>query len=179
MPHRPVYREDKETTKLRIVFDASAHAPNHLSLNDHLEVGDNLLPDILTILLNFRVAQIAITADIEKAFLQILLHKNERDSHRFLWFAEPLNNVKDLPPVKTYRMTRVTFGVTCSPYLLGATILRVIEEAKQRYQRTSDLLRTSFYMDDLVLSVDDESTAMNVFREANLIFKCASMNLRK
>lgn len=76
-------------------------------------------------------------------------------------------------------MTRVTFGVTCSPYLLGATILRVIEEAKQRYQRTSDLLRTSFYMDDLVLSVDDESTAMNVFREANLIFKCASMNLRK
>ncbi|KAG5866658.1 hypothetical protein JTB14_018603 [Gonioctena quinquepunctata] len=36
MPHRPVYREDKTTTKLRVVFDASAHAPGFASLNELL-----------------------------------------------------------------------------------------------------------------------------------------------
>ncbi|XP_055857840.1 uncharacterized protein LOC129920546 [Episyrphus balteatus] len=64
MPRRPVYREDKETTKLRIVFDASAHDSNQYSLNQQLEVGNNLLPDIITILLNFRIGKIALTTDI-------------------------------------------------------------------------------------------------------------------
>lgn len=65
LPHRPVYRNDKETTKLRIIFDASAHAPNHSSLNDVLEVGENYLPYLLVILLNFRVGKFGIIADIE------------------------------------------------------------------------------------------------------------------
>ncbi|XP_036332225.1 uncharacterized protein LOC118743567 [Rhagoletis pomonella] len=34
MPHRPVYREDKATTKMRIVFDASSSEPGFLSLNN-------------------------------------------------------------------------------------------------------------------------------------------------
>ncbi|KAG5868467.1 hypothetical protein JTB14_035358 [Gonioctena quinquepunctata] len=40
MPHRPVYREDKTTTKLRVVFDASAHAPGFASLNELLNPDD-------------------------------------------------------------------------------------------------------------------------------------------
>ncbi|XP_055914411.1 uncharacterized protein LOC129947754 [Eupeodes corollae] len=179
MPHRPVYREDKETTKLRIVFDASAHASNQYSLNQHLEVGNNLLPDIITILLNFRIGKIALTADIEKAFLQIMLHPKDRDSHRFIWFSDKLNNVDNLPDIKVFRMTRVTFGVTCSPGLLAVTIIKAIKEAEQTYPRTCALLLKSFYVDDLVCSVDEEIDAVKIQKEANIILKSASMNLCK
>ncbi|KAJ8956190.1 hypothetical protein NQ318_020742 [Aromia moschata] len=37
MPHRAVYRDDKDTSKIRVVFDASAHAPGLPSLNDVLQ----------------------------------------------------------------------------------------------------------------------------------------------
>ncbi|KAB0790343.1 hypothetical protein PPYR_15316, partial [Photinus pyralis] len=66
MPHRAVYRDDKDTSKLRIVFDASAHAPGMPSLNDVLLQGENLVPFLLRILMNFRVGRVAFTADIEK-----------------------------------------------------------------------------------------------------------------
>ncbi|XP_055906234.1 uncharacterized protein LOC129941590 isoform X1 [Eupeodes corollae] len=196
LPHRPVYREDKETTKLRIVFDASAHAPNYLSLNDVLEVGENFLTDLLLILLNFRVGKVGLISDIEKAFLQIMLKPSDRDSHRFLWFAQKIVNEKILPAVITYRMTRLTFGVKSSPYILGGMIQELIKEAllkfqdqcasangsdeeMERYRFICELLKKSFYMDDFVASMDDEIVATQVYREANGIFESASMKLRK
>lgn len=69
MPHRPVYTEDKVTTKVRVVFDASANAPGFESLNEQLHTAENLIPDLLKILLHFRLGLIGLIADIEKAFL--------------------------------------------------------------------------------------------------------------
>ncbi|XP_077536014.1 uncharacterized protein LOC144148339 [Haemaphysalis longicornis] len=54
MPHRAVIREDRSTTKVRIVFDASSHENGAKSLNENLEAGPNLNPDVVTLLLRFR-----------------------------------------------------------------------------------------------------------------------------
>ena len=70
---------------------------------------------IATLLLRFRLHQIGITADIKRAFLQVSLGKEDRDFLRFLW----VNAEGDL---KIFRHTRITFGVTSSPFLLGAVI---------------------------------------------------------
>ena len=73
LPHHGFVREDKDTSKLRIVFDGSAQSSEHnYSLNDCLERGTNLTPHIFSMLLRFHSYQIGITADIEKAFDQIL-----------------------------------------------------------------------------------------------------------
>ncbi|GFQ69891.1 integrase catalytic domain-containing protein [Trichonephila clavata] len=42
MPHHSIIRNDKETTKLRIVFDASSKEKNCFSLNYNLKAGPNL-----------------------------------------------------------------------------------------------------------------------------------------
>ncbi|XGW27970.1 hypothetical protein V3C99_008066, partial [Haemonchus contortus] len=64
IPHQPVITPHKETTKLRIVFDASAHFSNQPSLNDVLHQGPLILPDLYAMLLRFRTAPYAVTADV-------------------------------------------------------------------------------------------------------------------
>ena len=69
-PHHQVVREDKQTTKVRIVYDASAKSTRP-SLNDCLHAGLSLISDISDVLMRFRYHQIALAADIEKAFLMV------------------------------------------------------------------------------------------------------------
>ena len=76
LPHHAVICQDEATTKLRFVYDGSARsATDMLSLNDCLNTGPNLIPKLFNILIKFRWNLIAVTADIEKAFLMIGIHK--------------------------------------------------------------------------------------------------------
>ena len=76
------------TTKVRPVFDASACGPNGASLNDCLEIGPCLIPNLVEALIRFRRWKVGVTADFSKAFLQIGVRREDRDCHRFLWSRE-------------------------------------------------------------------------------------------
>ena len=76
LQHRPVLRENKETTKIRTVFDASCSLDGP-SLNDCLYSGPNLLSKTFDILLRFRFNFIAILADIQKLFLNVEISKEQ------------------------------------------------------------------------------------------------------
>ena len=67
MSHRAVICEDKSTTKVRVVFDASTKSSGP-SLNDFLYEGPEITL-LYNILLTFRCYPIALSADIAKAFL--------------------------------------------------------------------------------------------------------------
>ena len=70
--HHAVLTPQKTTTKMRVVYDASAKPKEHYkSLNECLFRGPVMLQDLVGLLLRFRLHRVAITADIEKAFLQI------------------------------------------------------------------------------------------------------------
>ena len=84
LPHHAVVRTDKTTTKLRVVYDASARSTGP-SLNDCLHKGPKFNQLILDLLLRFQSYRIALTADIEKAFLMISVDDHDRDVLRFLW----------------------------------------------------------------------------------------------
>ncbi|CAG2197218.1 unnamed protein product [Mytilus edulis] len=69
IPHHAVITPNKTTTKLRIVYDASAKPNNEVnSLNECLYRGPVLLRNLCGIFMRFRLNQVAIVADIEKAF---------------------------------------------------------------------------------------------------------------
>jgi hypothetical protein len=105
LPHRPVIREDRETTKIRAVFDASCKV-NGPSLNECLYAGPNLIAKIFNILIRFRCNKIGLLADIRQAILNIAIAKEHRDYLRFLWYD------REKKQKVVYRFLRVVFGVT-------------------------------------------------------------------
>ncbi|KAG1936575.1 hypothetical protein F2P79_018552 [Pimephales promelas] len=178
MPHHAVLREDKVTTKLRVVFDASSHEVGVPSLNDCLLTGPNLNPDLLGILIKFRLNEIAFTADIEKAFLQISLAETDRDAVRFLWFtALPHEDAGER--LRVLRMTRVVFGVSPSPFLLAATVRRHLKEYEHQFPEVVRIIRESLYVDDLISSASDVENAFHITTGAKEIMSAAGMNLCK
>lgn len=89
LPHHCVVREDKSTTKLRIVYNASARE-NRPALNDCLHTGPPLTPEMLDILIRFKVQPIALVADIEKAFLMIAVKDEDRELFEW-WVVQVLD----------------------------------------------------------------------------------------
>jgi len=79
LPHHAVIRQDKETTKLRVVYNASARSGGP-SLNDCLYTGPKFNQNVFDILLRFCSYQVVLTTDIEKAFLMIFINQRDRDS---------------------------------------------------------------------------------------------------
>ena len=108
LPHHAVIRQDKETTELQVVYDASARSDGAL-LNDCLYTGPKFNQKILDILIHFCSYRVALTADIKKGFLMISVKSSDRDVLRFLW----VDNI-DEEQLKfvALRFTRVVLGVS-------------------------------------------------------------------
>ena len=136
MSHQAVIREDHTTSKLRIVYDASsklkgpslndcleADESNYTdlfpSLNDCLEAGESKHTDLFGTLITFRSHNIAVVADIEKAFLNTGIREDDRDVLRLLWQEDPFDTTSKL---KVSQFTRVCFGLVSSMFHLEATI---------------------------------------------------------
>ena len=108
LPHNAVVRQDRETTKLRVVYDGSAREKDGSpSLNDCLLTGPNYVPMLFDILLRFKTYPVALTGDIEKAFLMICIAEEDRDALRFLWFQDPLDPRSS---ILHFRFGRLVFG---------------------------------------------------------------------
>ena len=176
LPHHEVIRVDKDTTKLRIVYDASARSGrNTPSLNDGLYAGPPLSPLIYDILLRFRVHKVALIGDIEKAFLNVSVHPRDRDYLRFLWIDEITSS---RPKLQVYRFARVAFGVSSSPFLLNATIRHHLSSADIPREFAERVLK-SLYVDDFVSGDDSDSSVLEIYENLKSSFKNGGFNMRK
>lgn len=90
-----------ESTKLRIVYDASARAyPVAPILNDCLNAGPPHQNHLWNVLARMRFHPVALTGDLKQAFLQVRIKQAERDALRFHWKTK---QTKDFFGV-TYRL---------------------------------------------------------------------------
>ncbi|VDL78098.1 unnamed protein product [Nippostrongylus brasiliensis] len=177
LPHQAVITPNKETTKMRVVFDASAHYKDKPCLNDVLHQGPLILPDMVSILLRFRAHKIAIISDVEKAFLQVHLHEIDRDATRCMWLKDVT-----LPPtadnIVIYRFTRVTFGLNSSPFLLAATIDFHLDNVISDINMAAQI-KENLYVDNLIIGAEASEEALNKYHTVKNIFNGLNMNLRE
>ena len=169
IPHKAVLRESAETTKMRIVYDASARAYDSApSLNDCLEVGPPLQNQLWKVLLRGRFHAVALAGDIRKAFLQVRIREQDRDALRFHWLdgKNPLR-------IRTYRFTRALFGLGPSPFLLGGVIHQHLNTCRADHPGAVAEIERELYVDDLITgggtvqeTEQKKATTTEIFRQA-------------
>ncbi|XP_063380261.1 uncharacterized protein LOC134666885 [Cydia fagiglandana] len=160
---------------LRLVYDASAKVKNAKSLNECLYAGPMMLEDLTGLLIQFRCHNVGLTADVEKAFLQIGLNNNDRDVTRFLWLKDTEKPVTEDNLIQ-YRFTRVPFGIISSPFLLNATIKHHLQTSEGNYTKQ---LANNIYVDNLLTGTESVDEALDLYKEAKDKFSEISMNLRE
>ena len=175
IPHHAVIRRDKSTTKLRVVYDASARS-NSVALNDCLYTGPPLKENIFDELLRFRANRVALCGDTEKAFLMVGMTEEDRDALRFLWvdYIETSS-----PEIVVLRFTRVVFGVSSSPFLLNATIKHHTERYKDADPEFVERFLRSIYVDDLSSGAPEINAAYELYLKSKLRRAEGGFNLRK
>lgn len=173
LPHHAVFKASSTTTKCRVVFDASAKTIGGASLNDNLLVGPKLQDDLFYIVLRLRLHKYTLNADIKMMFRQIIIHKDDRPYQLILW-----RDNRD-EPIQVYELNTVTYGVASSPYLAQRCLLQLATEFASIYPQTCKIIHNSFYMDDLLVSVESTAQALKLYRELTEILGSAGFHLRK
>ncbi|UYV83459.1 hypothetical protein LAZ67_23001100 [Cordylochernes scorpioides] len=174
--YNKIFEEWEEMWIIEIIhttgFDASCKTKGGWSLNDCLAKGPNLLELIPDIMLKFRLYKIGVVADIEKAFLQISVTKEDRQFLRFLWWEDGKQE-----NLRIYQHKGMVFGVTSSPFLLAATLKLHLEQyGNERY--VIPLLKC-MKMDNCVNSVTSLEVAQ-VFQQQSIdLLSPAGLNLRE
>ncbi len=176
LPHDVVIDETRQTTKHRIVHDASAHLRNKPSFNECAEKGKNFLPDLFTLLVRVRYFRYALTSDISKAFLTVRIQEEFRNFFRFLWIDDIR---KEDPEIIVKRFTSVLFGLKQSPFLLNATINFHMNKYSDSYPEIVVQFLRDLYMDDSTTGFEEISEAFDYYIHAKSLMKEAGFVLRK
>ena len=174
IPHKQVIRETAESTKLRIVYDASARASEKApSLNECLEIGPPTQYQLWSVLVRNRFHPVAISGDLKQAFLQVRIWEPDRDVMRFHWY-------KDLKTkeIEALRFTRALFGLAPSPFLLGGG-LRDLELCRERFPAEVEEILRSLYVDDLITGGPTVRETHHLKESAQTIFSEAQLELHK
>lgn len=173
LPMHAVRKESSTTTKVRAVFDASAKTSTGVSLNDTLLVGPTVHSSLVDVLLRFRTHRVALTADVSKMYRAIALAQPDRDLYRFVWRSTPHD------PLKDFRMTRVTFGVSASSFVANMCVKQNAQDFTLEFPLAAKTVDDAFYVDDGVTGADSVEGAVELHHQLQSLFSKAGFLLRK
>nr|XP_012221303.1 PREDICTED: uncharacterized protein LOC105671592 [Linepithema humile] len=173
LPHHGVFRESSTTTKLRVVFNGSQRTGCGESLNAHFFAGANLLPTLADVILRWRLHRYAMITDIEKMYRQIIVHPDDRDWQRILWRHDTRDNVQE------YRLTTVTYGLACAPFLAIRTLRQLASDENSRFPLGARVLRRECYVDDIATGADTIQDAITLQSELRALCTAGGFSLRK
>ena len=172
LPMFGVVKESSTSTKLRVVYDASAKSSTRLSLNDTLLPRPNLYPLLTAVILRFHAPRFAMSADISKMFREVSLHPDERDFHQYITRDEQ-------GQLKDQRMTRLTFGVACLPFLATQVLRQIAEDHREEFPEAAEAVSTCFYVDDCLTGANSEEETVQLATELCSLLMKGQMTLRK
>lgn len=173
LPHHGVLKTQSSSTKLRVVFDASSKSSSGLSLNDVLLTGPKLQNNICDILLQFRLQNIVFSCDIRQMYRQILIHPDDQKYQLILWREAPTLQLS------TYKLTTVTYGMNCSPYLAIKTLRQLADDEGTRFPRAAKVLKLHSYVDDIIAGASTEEDAVELQSQLVELLRLGGFELRK
>ncbi|XP_033116625.1 uncharacterized protein LOC117116658 [Anneissia japonica] len=173
LPHFPVVKLDRETTKVRVVYDASA-SYRGVSLNDVIHNGPKLQNNLFDVLLRFRRNSVAVVCDISEMYLQIELANEDKQMFRFLW-----RDLDESKEPEVYEFNRLVFGVNVAPFISQKVAQENAKLLERWYPLAAETVLMSTYMDDSMDSVNDVKTAVELYNQLMELWGMAGMKARK
>ncbi|XP_063972071.1 uncharacterized protein LOC135159938 [Diachasmimorpha longicaudata] len=173
MPHHAVFKTTSLTTKVRVVFNASAKSGEFdTSLNDALITGPTIQDDIFSLLIRFRTHQYVLTGDVEKMYRQFWVNKDDRKYQRILW-VDVSNNIQ------TYELNTVTFGVASAPFLAIRCLQQLASDEGHDYPEAALRIQRDMYVDDLLTGADNKEDLIKIREDINFILTKGHLNMRQ
>ncbi|KFM63798.1 hypothetical protein X975_18993, partial [Stegodyphus mimosarum] len=170
--HLGIYRPEKSSTPLRVVFNASTTTSKGNSLNS-IQCNGVIQEDLFSIMVRFRKHVYAFTADIKKIYRMISIDPTQRQLQRILW-KESING-----PVKTFELNTVTYGTVSAPFLAMRTLSQLAIDEFRNFPLAAAVLQSDFYMDDVLTGSSSFSSAKKLQQELIEILRSATMSLHK
>ncbi|XP_076229449.1 uncharacterized protein LOC116429801 [Nomia melanderi] len=173
LPRHSIVKDTSNTTRIRVVFDASAKGSTGISLNDTLLTGPTIQDILFSILLRFRCHNFVLTADVEKMFRQINIHHEDRAFQKILWRDSRQG------PLKTYCLNTVTYGTACAPFLAIRCLQQTAEDESENFPIAARTFKTDFYVDDLLTGASTFEVALILRNELIQLAKAGDFHLRQ
>lgn len=173
IPHHCVIKASSETTKLRVVFDASCATSSHKSLNDLLMVGPTIQNDLFITLLRFRCHRYGLLADITKMYRQFNVHPDHRNLQLILWRADKSQ------PLSVYQLNTITYGLAAAPFLAIRSLQYAADNFPLPHETGKNAIKNDFYVDDMVTGADDLHTLRKIKAEVSEILSYYHLSLSK
>ena len=171
IPHHAVVKKSSSTTKLRVVFDASAKTSTGLSLNKVLMVGPTIQDKLFAHIFRFRTHVYVVTADIEQMYRQINVHPDDRKYQRIFWYHKGR--------ISVYNLNTVTFGEAPSPFLAIRTLHQLSDDESHDFPLAAQILKRDVYVDDLLTGADTLSEVLGLRDGIISLLKRGGFNIRK
>ncbi|XP_062716240.1 uncharacterized protein LOC134291886 [Aedes albopictus] len=174
LPHHAVLRSSSSTTKLRVVFDASARQyQGARSLNDVLQVGGNVQNDLFSILLRFRRHAVAFTADITKMYRQVLVDPSQTCYQRIFWRDSPDK------PLRVLELQTVTYGTAAAPFLATRCLSQLCEDEGGRFPVAAKIVRKDCHVDAVLSGAESVEEAVDAQQQLQQLLRCGGFPIHK
>ena len=166
IPVFPLIKENRETTKTRMVLDCAAKF-NGVSLNDTINPGPKLITELFDVIMRFRRYTVAISGDISEMFMQIMLDPEYQNYYRIIW-----NGV-------SYQYTRTIFGDCSSPFKANKVLKSYAAHHQKSFPEVANTVMNAVYVDDALDSRCTVNETIQTRRELTQVLQLAGMKMRK
>ncbi|GFY11618.1 DUF1758 domain-containing protein [Trichonephila clavipes] len=128
-------------------------------------------------MVRFQKHKYAFTTDIKKMFRMINIHPEQTCLQRILW----KKGIGE--PIKTYKLTRVTYSTVRAPYLATRTLKQLATDEANNFLLAAPVVLSDCYMDDIlsgsesIKEIHRESRELKTFM-ANQVSKIHQLSSR-
>ncbi|KMQ88248.1 bel12-ag transposon polyprotein [Lasius niger] len=171
--HHAVVKPHDPLRKIRVVFNALFKTSSGFSLNDRLLPGPKLQAELWLVLTRWRLFRVVFTTDIVKMFRQIRVNPEDTNLQRILWRKDQEH------PLKDYRLTTVTYGTTCAPYLALRVLRQLAEDERSRFPLGAKIIESHSYVDDIFAGADTVQQVKKARQELSDILSTGGFPLSK
>ncbi|XP_062556599.1 uncharacterized protein LOC134221424 [Armigeres subalbatus] len=168
LPHHCVVKPDSSSTKLRVVFDASAKSESGLSLNDVMNVGPTVQSSLFDITLRFRTFKYTFSAGVPKMY-----RYNTGKIQRILF------RKSGSEPLKEIEFKTVTYGTSAAPFLATRSLNQLAGDESDAFPKASAAVKKSFYIDDILTGANTLDEAVSLQKDLIALLLRGGFDLHK